>query len=250
MLQLCHCACTGNLAMPVGGPSHGLMMHSTNIPFLIALLQWLQTALWVRHKIRTVRRTLAELHDQAEISSSGQLSLQSKSVALVYFRAGYAPTDYPSDKEWQIRCAASVFLCQLDQAACSWCPERSNPQANLLFSYKMPLPCLSANLPALMTHLQELHVLVGVEILWCCIVPVYSAPFAPVHLRGHWRSKHAAYTLQASTQNPSNHAQREGKQVLSMLDPCDAALCPTVACQSAEAKRSLGVVKVASYSLH
>lgn len=66
-------------------------------------LQWLQTALWERHKIRTMRRTLAELHEQADVSSSGKLSIQSKPVALVYFRAGYAPTDYPTDKEWQIR---------------------------------------------------------------------------------------------------------------------------------------------------
>ena len=72
------------------------------------LLQWLQTALWERHKIRTVRRTLAELHDQADVSSSGQLSIQNTPVALVYFRAGYAPTDYPSDKEWQVRYARSA----------------------------------------------------------------------------------------------------------------------------------------------
>lgn len=68
-------------------------------------LQWLQTALWERHKIRTVRRTLADLNEQADISSSGKLSIQGKQVALVYFRAGYAPTDYPTGKEWLIRYA-------------------------------------------------------------------------------------------------------------------------------------------------
>lgn len=65
--------------------------------------QWLQTALWERHKIQTVRRTLAQLHHEAKISSSGQLSIQDQAVALVYFRAGYAPTDYPTSVEWDIR---------------------------------------------------------------------------------------------------------------------------------------------------
>lgn len=65
--------------------------------------QWLQTALWERHKVRTVRRTLAQLHSEANISPSGQLSLQGQPVALVYFRAGYAPTDYPSNAEWETR---------------------------------------------------------------------------------------------------------------------------------------------------
>lgn len=66
-------------------------------------MQWLQTALWERHKIQTVRRTLAQLDQEAKISSSGQLSIQGQAVALVYFRAGYAPTDYPTNVEWDIR---------------------------------------------------------------------------------------------------------------------------------------------------
>ncbi len=69
-------------------------------------VQWLQTALWEQHKIQTVRRTLAQLHQEAKISSSGQLSIQDQAVALVYFRAGYAPTDYPSNVEWDIRLAS------------------------------------------------------------------------------------------------------------------------------------------------
>ena len=68
-------------------------------------VQWLQTALWERHKICTVRRTLAQLHEEADISPSGQLKLQGQPVALVYFRAGYAPTDYPTTVEWDIRWA-------------------------------------------------------------------------------------------------------------------------------------------------
>lgn len=71
-------------------------------------MQWLQTALWERHKVRTVRRTLAQLHEEADISSSGQLKVGQQPVALVYFRAGYAPTDYPTPAEWDIRQARTA----------------------------------------------------------------------------------------------------------------------------------------------
>ncbi len=76
-------------------------------------MQWLQTALWERHKIRTVRRTLAQLHQEAQISSFGQLSIQDEAVALVYFRAGYAPTDYPTNVEWDVRLASPVHASEL-----------------------------------------------------------------------------------------------------------------------------------------
>ncbi len=86
----------------------------------LLFVQWLQTALWERHKIQTVRRTLAQLHQEAQISSSGQLSIQDQAVALVYFRAGYAPTDYPSNVEWDIRLACCPrILIMLDM--CNSC---------------------------------------------------------------------------------------------------------------------------------
>ena len=69
-------------------------------------VQWLQSGLWDRHQMYTVRRTLAQLHEEAEISSSGQLHIpaySSQPVALVYFRAGYTPADYPTSAEWDIR---------------------------------------------------------------------------------------------------------------------------------------------------
>ena len=34
------------------------------------------------------------------------------SIAVTYYRAGYAPTDYPSETEWRARCV---------RAACPWC---------------------------------------------------------------------------------------------------------------------------------
>lgn len=58
-------------------------------------------ALWKKHKIPVVRMSLAEIHEKATLDEdTGKLVIQSngaqEEVTVVYFRAGYAPTDYPS----------------------------------------------------------------------------------------------------------------------------------------------------------
>ena len=39
----------------------------------------------------------------AEVTSSGSLRLDGYDIAVVYFRAGYTPDDYPSEAEWEAR---------------------------------------------------------------------------------------------------------------------------------------------------
>jgi glutathione synthetase len=67
----------------------------------------LEFALWNNHKIPVVRMSLAEIYDKVTLDEeSGRLTFMDGSgdggcsskreVAVVYFRAGYAPTDYPS----------------------------------------------------------------------------------------------------------------------------------------------------------
>lgn len=64
----------------------------------------LEFALWDNHKIPVVRMSLAEIYDKISLDEkSGRLTFDNKNiggrqqeVAVVYFRAGYAPTDYPS----------------------------------------------------------------------------------------------------------------------------------------------------------
>jgi hypothetical protein len=80
-------------------------------------VQWLQHTLWDRHRVRTLRLTLAEIADRGTLEPSGQLKVDGLLVAVAYFRAGYAPTDYPSDAEWQARCCRSSQV-----LACSACP--------------------------------------------------------------------------------------------------------------------------------
>ena len=63
----------------------------------------LEFALWDNHKIPVVRMSLAEIHDRVSLDEqTGRLTFGNdnngikQEVAVVYFRAGYAPTDYPS----------------------------------------------------------------------------------------------------------------------------------------------------------
>jgi len=67
----------------------------------------LEFALWDNHKIPVVRMSLAEIHDRVSLDEqTGRLTFNKgnsssnsgikQEVAVVYFRAGYAPTDYPS----------------------------------------------------------------------------------------------------------------------------------------------------------
>lgn len=66
--------------------------------------QWLQTRLWERHRVQTVRMTLEEMADQCQVDQEGHLRREGgQLVAVAYFRAGYGPGDYPSDRQWQAR---------------------------------------------------------------------------------------------------------------------------------------------------
>ena len=67
----------------------------------------LEFALWDNHEIPVVRMSLGEIYKRVTLDeASGRLTIdvggegaavqQQQEVAVVYFRAGYAPTDYPS----------------------------------------------------------------------------------------------------------------------------------------------------------
>jgi glutathione synthase len=70
--------------------------------------QWLQQTLWQQHGIVTHRLSLGEVEQALELrpvqQQQQQLVLRSTGqvVGCVYFRAGYTPNDYPSEKEWQV----------------------------------------------------------------------------------------------------------------------------------------------------
>ncbi|GFR52731.1 hypothetical protein Agub_g15268 [Astrephomene gubernaculifera] len=70
--------------------------------------QWIQLQLWERHRLRTLRLTLADIAAGAVVDeASGTLRLGGEEgqppVCVFYFRAGYTPSDYPSEVEWAAR---------------------------------------------------------------------------------------------------------------------------------------------------
>ncbi|XP_052480282.1 glutathione synthetase, chloroplastic [Gossypium raimondii] len=64
---------------------------------------WLCTVLKERYNVRTIRKTLAEIDSEGQLLPDGTFLVGGQAVAVVYFRAGYAPTDYPSESEWRAR---------------------------------------------------------------------------------------------------------------------------------------------------
>ncbi|GAB4835870.1 Glutathione synthetase [Ancistrocladus abbreviatus] len=64
---------------------------------------WLCAVLRERHGVATIRKTLAEIDAEGELLPDGVLMVNGEAIAVIYFRAGYAPTDYPSESEWRAR---------------------------------------------------------------------------------------------------------------------------------------------------
>eukprot|EP00878_Enallax_costatus_P022444 GHUV01023809.1.p1 GENE.GHUV01023809.1~~GHUV01023809.1.p1 ORF type:complete len:478 (+),score=162.56 GHUV01023809.1:1126-2559(+) len=73
--------------------------------------QWLQHILWAEHGINTVRLTLAQIPEQLVLQPAAgqpdnkQLVFKGSGVpvGLVYYRAGYTPNDYSTEREWEAR---------------------------------------------------------------------------------------------------------------------------------------------------
>lgn len=59
--------------------------------------------------MRTVRRTLAQLHETGRLEEDGKLVVGEERVAVVYLRSGYSPNDYPTDNEWAARWVSGAF---------------------------------------------------------------------------------------------------------------------------------------------
>ncbi|VAI14459.1 glutathione synthetase, chloroplastic isoform X1 [Triticum aestivum] len=64
---------------------------------------WLVKYLRESHGITTIRKTLSEVEAEGQVLLDGTLVVNGRKVAVVYFRAGYTPNDYPSEAEWSAR---------------------------------------------------------------------------------------------------------------------------------------------------
>ncbi|XP_023950217.1 glutathione synthetase isoform X1 [Bicyclus anynana] len=56
-----------------------------------------------RPDIMIYRRTLTEIYEEATLNDKKQLILDGHTVAVVYYRSGYEPAQYPTAKEWDAR---------------------------------------------------------------------------------------------------------------------------------------------------
>ncbi|XP_010921962.1 glutathione synthetase, chloroplastic isoform X1 [Elaeis guineensis] len=64
---------------------------------------WLCVMLKEMHGVASIRKTLAEIDAEGQVLPDGTLVIGGQTVAVVYFRAGYSPNDYPSESEWRAR---------------------------------------------------------------------------------------------------------------------------------------------------
>lgn len=53
--------------------------------------------------VRVIRRTLTQIANTGKLGPNKELIVGKDEVAVVYFRAGYEPGHYPSEKEWNVR---------------------------------------------------------------------------------------------------------------------------------------------------
>ncbi|CAH2242985.1 jg13428 [Pararge aegeria aegeria] len=56
-----------------------------------------------RPEIMIYRRTLTEIYEETTLNDKKQLILDGHTVAVVYYRSGYEPAQYPSTREWDAR---------------------------------------------------------------------------------------------------------------------------------------------------
>ena len=64
--------------------------------------RWIEQQLLERHGIPLIRKTLLEISN-GQLNADKELVVDGNIVAIAYFRAGYTPKDYPTDKEWNAR---------------------------------------------------------------------------------------------------------------------------------------------------
>ena len=63
----------------------------------------LEYALLSKYNVYTIRRSLLYIHDNAKMTENGEFYVDNCFISVVYFRAGYSPKHYPSEKELKAR---------------------------------------------------------------------------------------------------------------------------------------------------
>lgn len=53
--------------------------------------------------VKVIRRNLTQMADRASLDEQKSLFVDGKEISVVYFRAGYEPGHYPTQREWDAR---------------------------------------------------------------------------------------------------------------------------------------------------
>lgn len=61
--------------------------------------------------VRVIRRSLTDIFKNSEMDNDKCLFVDGLEVAVAYFRAGYAPKHYPTEKEWSARLTVELSRC-------------------------------------------------------------------------------------------------------------------------------------------
>nr|ABN09021.1 Eukaryotic glutathione synthase; Eukaryotic glutathione synthase, ATP-binding [Medicago truncatula] len=73
---------------------------------IIVVVQGEERNMYDQHFVSAILREkypFLKINQEGEILPDGTLSVDGQAVAIVYFRAGYTPVDYPSESEWRAR---------------------------------------------------------------------------------------------------------------------------------------------------
>jgi glutathione synthase len=65
--------------------------------------RWIEQELCNKFGVKMIRATLASIKDIATLTTDKRLLIHGVETSVVYYRAGYTPTDYPSQIEWDAR---------------------------------------------------------------------------------------------------------------------------------------------------
>ncbi|KAJ2629380.1 Glutathione synthetase [Coemansia sp. RSA 1290] len=65
--------------------------------------RFIEQRLWERHNIKVLRLSFAEIKVKCHVDNDHRLFVGDSEVAVAYYRSGYAPTDFPSEIEWDGR---------------------------------------------------------------------------------------------------------------------------------------------------
>ncbi|RNA33549.1 glutathione synthetase isoform X2 [Brachionus plicatilis] len=85
-------------------PNAHFLLVIRNLDYTLSDHRLIEYALFEKApKIKLFRMTFTEINQNAVLDDHGRLFIQGCEIGIVYFKSGFDPSDYPSEKEWEAR---------------------------------------------------------------------------------------------------------------------------------------------------